>query len=131
MLTVSLKMRFLVPFSRETQLYRDLPSLQSSCSPTLPGHPRVPLHDGLRLRAFLFQELWAVDLERMAPYLWIMSTQSSSNISSLHQQKVKGREIIITEDPRLHLVWIYNRIFIKPLPRNLLSYTFWSEDFAK
>ena len=40
---------------------------------------------------------------------------------------MKGREIIITEDPRLHLVWIYNRIFIKPLLRYLLSYTFWSE----
>ena len=56
-----------------------------------------------------------------------MSTQSSGNISSLHQQKVKGRRIIVTEDPRLHLVWIYDRVFIKPLPRYLLSYVFWSE----
>ena len=120
-------MRLSVLFIQENQLYRDLSTSQSSCSPTLPGHPRIPLHDGLRLRAFLFQELWAVDLERIAPYLWIMSTQSSGNISSLHQQKVKGLEIVLTEDPRLHLVWIYDRIFVKPLPRYLLSYMFWSK----
>ena len=73
-----------------------------------------------QLRRFLYRELWAVDLERMAPHLWIMSTQSSSNVSPLHQQKVKGREIVVTEDPRLHLVWIYDRVFIKPLPRYVL-----------
>ena len=66
----------------------------------------------------------------MAPHLWIMSTQSSSNVSPLHQQTVKGRKIIVTEDPRLHLVWIYDRVFIKPLPRYLLSYTFWSEHMS-
>ena len=124
MLTVSPTMRFPVPFSQEYQLHRDLSTPKSF---TLPGHPRVPLHDGLRLRAFLFQELWAFDLERMAPYLWIMLTQSSGNISSLHQRKVKGREIIVTENPRLHLVWINDRVFVKPLPRYLLSYVFWSE----
>ncbi len=117
----------LVPFTEESQLHRDPTVSQPSCPPTLPGHPRVPLQDALRLRSFLYRELWAVDLERMAPHLWIMSTQSSSNVSPLHQQKVKGREIIVTEDPRLHLVWIYDRVFIKPLPRYLLSYTFWSE----
>lgn len=61
----------------------------------------------------------------MAPRLWIMTTLSSENINALHRQRVKGREIIVTEEPRLHLVWIHNRIFIKPLPRYLLSYAFW------
>lgn len=120
----------LVPFTEESQLHRDPTISQPSCPPTLSGHPRVPLQDAPRLRTFLYQELWAVDLERMAPHLWIMSTQSSSNISPLHQQKVKGREIIVTEDPRLHLVWIYDRVFIKPLPRYLLSYTFWLEHMS-
>ena len=83
-----------------------------------------------QLRGFLYRELWAVDLERMAPHLWIMSTQSSSNVSPPHQQKVKGRKIIVTEDPRLHLIWIYDRVFIKPLPRYLLSYTFWLEHMS-
>lgn len=61
----------------------------------------------------------------MAPNLWIMTTLSSANINALHRQRVKGREIVITEEPRLHLVWIRNRIFIKPLPRYLLSHHFW------
>ena len=119
-----------MPFAEENQLNRDPTTSQASCSRTLPGHPRISLQDAAQLRSFLYRELWAVDLERMARHLWIMSTQSSSNVSPLHQQKVKGREIIVTEDPRLHLVWIYDRVFIKPLPRYLLSYTFWSEHMS-
>ena len=57
-------------------------------------------------------------------------TEESQLHSPLHQQKVKGREIVITEDLRLYLVWIYNRVFIKPLPRYLLSYIFWSEHIS-
>ena len=120
-----------VPFAPESELYKPHSSSGYNLLPSLPGHPRVPLQDVERLRSFLYKELWAVDLERMAPHLWIMSTQSSSNISSLHQQKVKGREIIVTEDPRLHLVWIHDRIFIKPLPQYLLSHHFWSEFLSR
>jgi hypothetical protein len=61
----------------------------------------------------------------MAPHLWIMTTMSSANINPLHRQRIKGREIVLTEDPRLHLVWIHDRIFIKPIPRYLLSHVFW------
>lgn len=63
----------------------------------------------------------------MAPRLWMMTTPSSDNINALHRQRVKGREVIVTEEPRLHLVWIHNRIFVKPLPRYLLSYAFWED----
>jgi len=56
-----------------------------------------------------------------------MSTQSSANVNPLHRQRVKGREIIVTEDPRLHLVWIHDRVFIKPLPSYLLSHAFWEQ----
>ena len=127
---LSPSMTLLIPFTKESQLNRDSTTSQPSCSQTLLGHPRIFLQDAVQLRDFLYRELWAVDLERMAPHLWIMSTQSSSNVAPLHQQKVKGRQIIVTEDPRLHLVWIYDRVFIKPLPRYLLSYTFWSEHLS-
>ncbi|KAL4787016.1 hypothetical protein BJX76DRAFT_319770 [Aspergillus varians] len=63
----------------------------------------------------------------MAGKLWWMSKQDGSNISPLHRQMVKGRMIISTEDPRLHLVWINDRIFVKPLPRYLISHSFWHE----
>ena len=42
--------------------------------------------------------------------------QSSADISPLHRQRVKGRAVIVTEDPKLYLVWFYDHIFIKPLP---------------
>lgn len=29
------------------------------------------------------------------------------------------------ENPQLHLVWFYDQVFIKPIPRYLLSYAFW------
>lgn len=54
-----------------------------------------------------------------------VSTPRSSHISPLHHQAVRGRNITITENPQLHLVWYYNQIFIKPIPRYLLSYAFW------
>lgn len=56
-----------------------------------------------------------------------MSKRDSGSISPLHRQAVKDRRIIITEDPKLHLVWIDNRIFLKPLPLYLTSYSFWHE----
>ena len=47
------------------------------------------------------------------------------HISPLHHQIVRGRDIVISEDPGLHLLWYYGRIFIKPLPPYLTNYAFW------
>lgn len=113
------------PFSRATELVRDLTTTPGSLDNKLPSQPSIALNDTPRLRAFLEDDLCAKDLETMAPRLWILTTPSSNNINALHRQRVKGREIVVTEEPRLHLVWIHNRIFIKPIPRYLLSYAFW------
>lgn len=32
---------------------------------------------------------------------------------------------MVVENPQLHLVWYYDQIFVKPLPRYLLSHAFW------
>lgn len=93
-------------------------------STRLPGYPRIFIRDSEKLRDHLVHEFYSEDLEKLAPKLWLMSTQSSSNISPLHRQKVKARNIVITEDPRLHLAWVGDRIFIKPMPLYLLSYNF-------
>jgi hypothetical protein len=120
------------PFLEASQLVRDLePQPGSSQSPTLPGQPSIPLGDLNLTNKFLQDDLWSDDLERIAPRLWIMTTTSSANVNPLHHQRVKGREIIVTEDPRLHLVWIHDRIFIKPIPRYLLSHTFWETHLDK
>jgi hypothetical protein len=130
-----------VPFQKEAQLSSALdylvdaslvpnPSpksldLLSPIEEALPDYPNIPLSDTARLTTFLKRSLCAPDLENMAPHLWVMSTQSLTNVNPLHHQLVKGRSLILTEDPRLHLVWVSDRIFLKPLPTFLLSHAFW------
>ncbi|TIA04918.1 hypothetical protein D6C81_10572 [Aureobasidium pullulans] len=70
---------------------------------TLPGYPNVHLADTAHAASFIEKALWAHDLENISSQLWVLTTQSSANINPLHRQKIKGREIVITEDPRLHL----------------------------
>lgn len=65
------------------------------------------------------------DLGRLSPHLWLVATQDSAHISSLTHQVVSGRDIVVTEKPELHLIWHYDRVFIKPMPKYLLSHTFW------
>jgi hypothetical protein len=114
------------PFSKANQLVRDLvPAPCAAQSETLPSQPSILLKDRTRTKQFLYNDLWSGDLKRIAPRLWIMTTMLSANINPLHRQRVKGRKIIVTEEARLHLVWIHDRIFIKPIPRYLLSYGFW------
>ena len=127
------------PFQEQHQLTTDIdrkvlfpePSLDDITELCLPGHPTILLSDTPVLLSFLYSELHSEDLDLMAPFLWLLSQQSSSNISPLHRQIVKYRSIIITEDPRLHLVWNSERIFIKPLPPYLLSHTFWKYFLAR
>ncbi|KAI9893148.1 MAG: hypothetical protein M1814_000696 [Vezdaea aestivalis] len=123
-----------VPFSEAHQLNHDF-SLRNTdekatstavlASKWLPGYPYRSMEPE-SLVPFLQSEFCDDDLEKLGPHLWLMSTQSSSNISPLHRQIVKNREIVVTEDPRLHLGWGWGRIFIKPIPKYLLSYSFWS-----
>ena len=116
------------PFSKADQFIDDLDTTDSAdpaAHAHLPGYPCIPLQNTTQVEEVLSDEFYCRDIERMAPHLWIMTTSCSSNINPLHRQRVKDREIIITEDPRLHLVWMNNRIFVKPLPRYLCSHSFW------
>lgn len=117
-------MRASPPFPKQQQLCADLDG-ETGGDDNLPGWPCVPLSDRASVEEVLHTEFYASDLEAVAPRLWIMSTQSSANVEPLHRQKIKGRNILITDDPRLHLVWIHDRIFVKPIPRYLLSHHFW------
>ena len=115
-----------IPFLPQHQLNGDLDTPHSPDS-FLPGNPRIRLNNTIQLRKFLKKEHDLGDLEDLALRLWLMSKEDSGNISPLHRQVVKGRRIVITEDIRLHLVWHYDRIFIKPLPRYLTSHAFWTK----
>ena len=115
------------PFAKAHELNSELDGVDSQQPITLdlPGHPRVKLDDIITLSDFLETEFCSEDLENIASKLWLMSVQSSSNISALHRQRVKDRKIVVTEDPKLHLVWRAGHIYIKPLPVYLTSYQFW------
>ncbi|KAI0125985.1 hypothetical protein BJ170DRAFT_633362 [Xylariales sp. AK1849] len=117
------------PFSVAHQLSSALnkPAGSSLLAQRLPGYPCVPLQDRRKVMDFLNKEFCSGDLDRIADKLWWMSKQDSGNVSPLHRQSIKRRVIIITEDPKLHLVWVYDRIFIKPLPRYITSHTFWQD----
>lgn len=113
------------PFTLSTQLNDELRNHERHPSPSLPGYPRIKLDNPPEVTSFLHRQLISSDLEKIAPKLWWMSKQDSASISPLHRQLVKKRKIVVTEDPKLHLTWLYDRVFIKPLPAYLLSYDFW------
>ncbi|KAL9609475.1 MAG: hypothetical protein Q9167_005760 [Letrouitia subvulpina] len=126
------------PFSKSTQLnielvfFRRLSHLSRADDPQntrLPSQPRIQLNSP-ELLSYVSQDLQTAELDSFAPYLWLLSTPSYTNISPLHHQLIKGRTIVLTEDPQLHLLWIYDRIFVKPVPEYLLSHAFWEFCFG-
>lgn len=127
-----------VPFELSHQLCYDLIIVRDKgCAPKLatakhcttqylPGQPYVSLdHD--ETVPYLENELATPRLNQMAPHLWLLATPRSSHVSALHQQIVRGRNIIVTENPELHLLWVGGRVFIKPLQLYLLSHAFWEQ----
>ncbi|KAJ8130425.1 hypothetical protein O1611_g3207 [Lasiodiplodia mahajangana] len=128
------------PFDEEHQLYHELRigdaqilhqpleghphNAPGSAKTYLPGDPRLQFTDS-EIGNRLITEYITEDLDKLAPHLWLMTTQSSANIASLTEQMVRGRRIVISENPGLHLVWVNDRIFLKPLPEYLLSHAFW------
>ncbi|PLB55731.1 hypothetical protein P170DRAFT_48916 [Aspergillus steynii IBT 23096] len=131
------------PFPAQSELCQtlclssDSGSIQRSPKPTssqsttatdvksyLPNLPRVALHDPM-IGDFLESDLVTPTLDKLAPHLWLVAKQDSSHISTLTHQIVRGRQIIVSEDPGLHLVWIEDRVFVKPVPKYLLSHAFW------
>lgn len=118
-------------FRKEVQLESSLDDWMlgqaSADDAALPGFPRMKLKYQRDVDDHLQKEMWCENLERMATHLWLLSTHSSANITPLHAQSFRKREIVLTEDPGLHLVWRHNQMFIKPLPKYLLSFAFWDQ----
>ena len=122
------------PFRHDSALVPELVQYNDSSgqivserAQAVPGWPLLNFNDHRGIMSLLERELLTPELDTMSPYMWMMSTQSSANINALNRQIVKGRKIVVTEDPQLHLVWLQDRIHIKPLPQCLLSYAFWNE----
>lgn len=94
----------------------------------LPATTRTPT-DGLAgpstsLAGFLASELLTPDLDAVLPHLWLCGRPMPPR--PLHRQLLLSRDVALTEDPGLHLVWSRGRIFVKPLPAWLLEPGFWA-----
>jgi hypothetical protein len=111
------------PFKKAHELCNKDNSSQLAGS--LLGYPQISLDDTTELWYFIQKDICAPTLEALSPRLWWMSKQSSAHIWPLHYQAIKLRNIVVSGNPELHLVWYYDRIFIKPLPKYLLSLDFW------
>ncbi|KAL8697646.1 MAG: hypothetical protein Q9224_002207 [Gallowayella concinna] len=98
------------PFKKEHQLNKDLDTLLAPQG----------------LQDYLIEDVCPTKLNSLAPHLWLCSTPSHTNIPPFHSHAVHKRDIILTEDPGLHLVWERSRILVKPLPSYLLSHAFWT-----
>lgn len=92
----------------------------------VPGEPRVKLASA-DVQAFLARELHTPLLDNLYRRLWLVGRRYGGNIDSLHRQKNKGRHIVLTEDPKLHLVWHHDKIYIKSIPLCLLNHKFWTD----
>ncbi|PYH94025.1 hypothetical protein BO71DRAFT_399200, partial [Aspergillus ellipticus CBS 707.79] len=125
------------PFPQQDELNSDLSLLDNSKTPSsitgkttrnrtsLPGYPLLSITSPDEIHAFLSYHLLTPQLDRLHPILWLVGTRKSSHVYPLHRQIVRGREIILAEDPGLHLLWYYDKIYIKPIPRYLLNHAVW------
>jgi succinate dehydrogenase/fumarate reductase cytochrome b subunit len=64
-------------------------------------------------------------LNQMHRYLWLAGRPTSAR--ALHKQRLIERQIVITEQADLHLVWLESRLFVKPLPDYLLNHQTWTQ----
>ncbi|KAF2841730.1 hypothetical protein M501DRAFT_1009576 [Patellaria atrata CBS 101060] len=78
---------------------------------------------------YLQKELSVTRLNEISEHLWLVGLPMPPR--PLHVQKIKMREIVITEQTDLHLVWSPRRIYIKPIPRFLLQPKVWEEYLCK
>ena len=90
----------------------------------LPDEPSVSLTPR-SVSAFMHKELATPLLDTLFPNLWLVAKQASNNIDPLHQQHIKGRQVVPVENAKMHLVWMTEKVYVKPVPLCLLNYYFW------
>ncbi|RAH73010.1 uncharacterized protein BO66DRAFT_465508 [Aspergillus aculeatinus CBS 121060] len=73
--------------------------------------------------SFVLADLDVSRLNAMHSHLWYAGRARCCQ--ALHRQRMIDRQIVITEQADLHMVWYESRIFLKPVPRYLLDHQFW------
>ena len=131
-----------VPFPESAALRTDPLPIMLDCDPenlhwgysthsgSLKTHQQSPQQlltqlSPYKVSTFLMAELSTPLLDSLYPKLWLVARKEASHIDPLHHQYVKGRQVIMSEDPKMHLIWTSDKVFIKPVPHCLFSYYFW------
>ncbi|KAK0614333.1 hypothetical protein B0T14DRAFT_438865 [Immersiella caudata] len=120
-----------LPFTTNPLLKDDAPSSPETPKDCLPDQfpASFRLSDDLHAPTgippldLIADELSPRRLHQRIRYLWLAGRPVPPR--PLHHQVLLGRDIYLSERIDLHLVWGGGRIFVKPLPRYLLSPEFW------
>lgn len=118
MTTEAIKLLPSPPFPVEVELNSDSESLTNS---VIPGE-YIPL---ATCEQFLQNSLNQSRATKIFRHLWFAG--ALGNFRPLHQQIMFRREIIVCEEPNLHLIWFDDQIYIKPLPPSLTNHQFWTK----
>jgi succinate dehydrogenase/fumarate reductase cytochrome b subunit len=74
---------------------------------------------------YMRKDLDVSRLNNIHRYMWTCGRPL--NARALHRQKVMQREVVVTEQADLHLLYHDNTLFVKPLPQYLLSPLAWTQ----
>jgi hypothetical protein len=88
----------------------------------IPGEETMPFSESNNL---FVKELATPILQGLYNALHIFARKLSCSINALHAHILKGSRIVLTEDPKFHLVRQEGSVFIKPIPICLLDHSFW------
>lgn len=84
--------------------------------------------DHIAFNAYLSSELDLSRLNAIQPYLWLTGLEHLAR--SLQEHVMLGRQIIVTEQTDLHMVWHASKVYVKPLPEILLCHSVWQTDLC-
>ncbi|KAF8533326.1 hypothetical protein BDD12DRAFT_646409, partial [Trichophaea hybrida] len=80
------------------------------------------------VQSYLLKSFSVQVLNKLHRHLWWAGRPN--NIHALHFHPFNGRNIIVIELSKLHLLWYEDKIFLKPLPEYLLSTEFFNTYIA-
>lgn len=86
-------------------------------------------HDQGSVQRYVEWELFVSRLNEIHKHLWLAGRPTSAR--PLHRQLMIGREILVTEQIDLHLLWQESRLYLKPLPEYLMNFDFWKDYICK
>lgn len=110
------------PYPQWASLIQDVPPLSEGIPKTLVVLPGNTTIQSSRLKSYIDRCLDVSRLDALYHSLWFAGRPG--NVRPLHRQKMMERRIVVTEQADLHMAWIDDRIYLKPLPPWLVHYEF-------